>query len=241
MRSLDPKEDLMDKNFDWLFTTPIAHRGLHGEGAVENGMTAFRRAVEAGLNIEIDVHLNKSGDIIIHHDSSLLRICGVDKKIKNVTTSELAGLKLSGTEDGVPLLSELLALTESTKTGLLIELKDYVAHTRLEKKLYEMLKDYKGRFAVQSFNPITVRWFKRHAPEVASGFLTLKAYAKHLKPDFIAYEINHVTEKNSRSARARSVRTIAWTVDTAERLAKARELVDNVIFEKINPNNLTRD
>ena len=36
-----------------------AHRGLHGNGVPENSMDAFRRALEKGYGIELDVHLLK--------------------------------------------------------------------------------------------------------------------------------------------------------------------------------------
>ena len=38
-----------------------AHRGLHGDGAAENSMTAFRLAVENGYGMEFDLHLLKDG------------------------------------------------------------------------------------------------------------------------------------------------------------------------------------
>lgn len=46
-----------------------AHRGLHGDGAAENSMTAFRLAVENGYGMEFDLHLLKDGNLGVMHDS----------------------------------------------------------------------------------------------------------------------------------------------------------------------------
>ena len=43
---------------NWLFLTPVAHRGLHDGDRPENSMPAFRAAIEHGFTIEIDVHLS---------------------------------------------------------------------------------------------------------------------------------------------------------------------------------------
>ena len=48
----------------WLITRPIAHRGLHGNGAGENTRTAFGRAIENGYPIETDVRLTKDGRLV---------------------------------------------------------------------------------------------------------------------------------------------------------------------------------
>ena len=41
------------KNLDFLFSSLIAHRGLHGGSVPENSMTAFGAAVRAGYIIEL--------------------------------------------------------------------------------------------------------------------------------------------------------------------------------------------
>lgn len=49
----------------------IAHRGGAGLWP-ENTMAAFRRAIAAGTDgIELDVHLTKDGQLVVHHDESL--------------------------------------------------------------------------------------------------------------------------------------------------------------------------
>lgn len=54
----------------------IAHRGLHGDGVCENSLEAFRRAIEAGYGIELDVHLTADGKLCVIHDCYLSRMTG---------------------------------------------------------------------------------------------------------------------------------------------------------------------
>ena len=53
-----------------------AHRGLHDNktDAPENSMKAFRKAVDAGYGIELDVQLTKDRIPVVFHDESLNRL-----------------------------------------------------------------------------------------------------------------------------------------------------------------------
>jgi len=61
-----------------------AHRGGSYE-RTENTLTAFKHAISQGSNLlECDVNLTKDGVVLVSHDPSLTRICGVDEMIQNV-------------------------------------------------------------------------------------------------------------------------------------------------------------
>ena len=68
-----------------------AHRGLHDNAtdAPENSMAAFRKAVEAGYGIELDVQLSKDRIPVVFHDETLRRVCGVEGKVRDYTFEEL--------------------------------------------------------------------------------------------------------------------------------------------------------
>ena len=57
-----------------------AHRGLFdNEGDVpENSLAAFKKAVDEGYGIELDVQLSKDKVPVVFHDAGLYRMCGVD-------------------------------------------------------------------------------------------------------------------------------------------------------------------
>ncbi|OWF35612.1 Glycerophosphodiester phosphodiesterase domain-containing protein 1 [Mizuhopecten yessoensis] len=59
----------------------ISHRGGAGEN-LENTMTAFRFASDLGTEmLEIDCHITKDGQVVVTHDNSLKRSCGVEGEI----------------------------------------------------------------------------------------------------------------------------------------------------------------
>ena len=159
-----------------------AHRGLHGEGrgkfegepyAAENSMTAFRRAIELGYGIEIDVHTSKDGVVVIHHDFSLKRVAGVDGYVKDFTAEELSAMKLSGTEDGIPTFREFLELVGG-RVPILIEIKEEGGDHTTTRAMLEELRGYKGEYFVQSFNPLSLSVVRKEAPAIPRGYLVQK-------------------------------------------------------------------
>ena len=68
---------------EWLY----AHRGLHDNAtqAPENSMAAFRKAVDAGFGIELDIQLTKDKIPVVFHDFTLKRVCGGEGKICDYT------------------------------------------------------------------------------------------------------------------------------------------------------------
>jgi glycerophosphoryl diester phosphodiesterase len=239
---------------EWLFSSKIAHRGLHDENYPENSLPAFQNAVDKGFNIETDLHVLKDGKIALFHDFNTLRICGIDSKLADLSSDDLKNYKLSGTEYTIPLLEDLLAVAEG-KVGVLLELKTIPFKTRgFNKKVYEALKNYKGNFAVQSFDPLSVLWFRMRAPEIFRGQLaafydgsramrfisyTLKSlrYRKFNKPDFVAYKVENLPNKYSDKIKREKTKLLAWTVKTPQNVETAESYCDNYIFEDFIPEN----
>ena len=74
-------------------TKNFAHRGFSGKYP-ENTMLAFRKAIELGVDgIELDVHLTKDGQLVIIHDETTNRTCGVSGQVGKMTLEELRGLE----------------------------------------------------------------------------------------------------------------------------------------------------
>lgn len=69
----------------------FAHRGLHTEDkrVPENSLEAFRLAAEAGYGIELDVQLSKDGRVVVFHDDTLDRVCGVRGRVDDYKYDEL--------------------------------------------------------------------------------------------------------------------------------------------------------
>ena len=158
------KKPFMYKNF--------AHRGLHKKDKTvpENSLAAFERASSYGYGIELDVQLSKDGQVVVFHDDTLNRVCGVDSRVDEKTYDELSKISLCGTTQTIPLFSEVLK-TVRGRGPLIVELKNGKRNEELCEKTYALLEKYSGEYCIESFNPFIVRWFKLNAPEVVRGQL----------------------------------------------------------------------
>ncbi|MGZ6049584.1 MAG: glycerophosphodiester phosphodiesterase family protein, partial [Phenylobacterium sp.] len=97
--------------WDRLFAPAIAHRGLwRPDEAPENSLAAFQAACAAGYGIELDVQLSADGEAMVFHDEDLERMTGVPGRFSDRTTTELAELRLKGSDERIPTLRETLAL-----------------------------------------------------------------------------------------------------------------------------------
>jgi glycerophosphoryl diester phosphodiesterase len=104
----------------------FAHRGFAvAPGVSENTIPAFFAALELGAtHIETDVQVTKDGVPVLFHDIDLFRVAGIERKIHELTSDQLAEVWLS---DGgrVPTLRE--ALVELPEARFNLDLKVWAA------------------------------------------------------------------------------------------------------------------
>lgn len=150
----------------------FAHRGLHTrDGAVpENSLAAFRRAAEAGWGVELDVRLTADGRVVVFHDDTLDRVCGVSGRVDSFTYDQLQAFPLRGTAERIPLFSDVLTLLAG-KVPVIVELKTGPRNRELCEKTLALMREWGGELCMESFDPTIVAWFRRHAPEFFRGQL----------------------------------------------------------------------
>ena len=226
------KGRLKHKDLSKLRKWYYAHRGLHKEGIPENSLSAFVAAKNAGLGIELDIHLMKDGNLAVIHDASLKRTAGADVQIENLTTEELAVYRLEGTEEKIPLLSEVLELIDG-KVPLIVELKSVDNnYAKLCAAACKMLEDYTGLYCMESFDPRCVLWLRQNKPEIVRGQLAFNAFRDNLnvpwvlkfalkhnllniaiQPDFVAYCFqDRKTLGNFLCRKLWRMQGVAWTI-----------------------------
>lgn len=232
--------------------TDLAHRGLWGrDEAVENTLSAFRAAERYGFGIEFDLRLTSDGEIVVFHDDTLERMCGRPERVDELTASELSWVDLHGTYDRIPTFEDLLACV-GKKTPLLIELKG--SDVALCEKVAKILDGYDGYFAVESFNPFLLDWFRKNRPRFLRGQLTgtfgqlrksgffgaigcsSMMFNFLSKPDFIACSLK--AEKRLPTLICSKLfhsPLFIWTVETRADYEAEKAAGNTVIFQKILP------
>lgn len=237
-----------------LLRRPIAHRGLHSNNSAvpENSLIAFEKAIAADYCIELDVHVLATNEVVVFHDDTLERMCGVNKNIQELTYKEIADLRLLDSSYKIPLLTEVLEMVDG-KVPILIELKNKNKVGNFEKTVLDVLKTYTGNFAIQSFNPLSIGWFAKNAPHITRGQLSsdfkaekMSSITKFLlkgmflnfisKPDFIAFDVAAMPNKKVDKLRKKGHPILCWTITSMEDYQKSIELCDNIIFEGFLPN-----
>ncbi len=228
----------------------FAHRGLHSEdkSVPENSLEAFRLAGRAGYGAELDVRLTKDGQVVVFHDDTLDRMCGVSGRVDEKSYDELKLLSLAGTNQRIPLLTEVLEVYGG-RGPLIVEIKNGPRNRELCEKTYAILSDYPGEVCVESFNPRILRWFRFHAKDIVRGQLatTMSDYdgavsrptafmLSHCllnfisRPQFIAYRVGY-RPLSVRLSEAMGAMRFGWTSHN-ERTERGR---DGVIFEFYRP------
>ena len=175
---------------------------------------------------------------------------GKDGYLANLKYEDIRDLKLAKSNEHIPTLEQTLKIVNG-QTPILIEIKNMGKVGEFEKAVYKILQNYKGEYAVQSFNPYSLEWFKINAPHVKRGQVAssmknsdlsfFKRIAlKHMslnkkvsEPNFIAYRTEDLPNRYVK--KYKNLPLLAWCVRTEEEYDRVSKICDNVIFEHFKP------
>ena len=141
-------------------TLVFGHRGASG-AAPENTLEAFELAACMGADgVELDVHICRSGELVVAHDESVDRVADGTGMISALSLAELKSLRFNRTHPEyknarIPLLSEVFQLLRPTGLHINIELKNSIVdYPDLERKVLEAVaRDFDlCRVLFSSFN-----------------------------------------------------------------------------------------
>lgn len=243
-----------NKQIEPFYHRNFAHRGLHTKDKLipENSTTAFLHAVNNNYGIELDIQFSKDFQIVVFHDDTLDRVCGVHGRVDEYTYEELQKFSLCQSRERIPLFSDFLSLVDG-KVPLIVELKTGRNNKKLCEAAYAMLKEYKGDYCIESFDPFIVKWFRINAPYILRGQLSspYSSLKKEIpagqafflgnclsnflaRPNFIAYDKISMpfTVKLAYSLGAMPV---VWTVRDDDDIEGIQAKNQAVIFEFYHP------
>lgn len=138
----------------------FAHRGASGDYP-ENTMLAFSKALSIGVDgIELDVHKNKDGHLVVIHDEDVQRTFKGKGLIKDYTLEEIKSFIcrkfefIKNENCKIPTLREVFELIKNEDIILNIEAKTDLIHYDLEQDLLHLIKEYgiEDKILISSFN-----------------------------------------------------------------------------------------
>ena len=234
-----------------FFNKHYAHRGLFDNKteAPENSLAAFRKAVDAGYGIELDVQLSKDDKLVVFHDATLKRMCGVEGKVWEYTLEELKKMKLADSNETIPTFEEFLSVVDG-KVPFILEYKLDRAQTRVCELANEVLKNYKGVYCIESFHPLALMWYRKNRPDVMRGqlceeFFRNEKYKGNIfyvilsylpcnfltRPDFVAYNHKHASNISRRICKGMGALSVAYTIQSKGQYQEAKDKFDLFIFD----------
>jgi glycerophosphoryl diester phosphodiesterase len=233
----------------------FAHRGLHDgtAAAPENSMAAFARAKEAGYGVEFDVQFTLDRQVVVFHDETLKRICGVDKKVRELTYEQLQEYTLLGGSEKIPTLAQVLNFLEDVPVVCEIKYYGSLSNAELCAAVVDHLEAYKGDACVESFSPFIIRWFRKNDPDRIRGQLASNLEFENLpmiihiavgqllvnllsRPDFVAYHYANRTVGLRLCRKLFKPLMVGWTYRDNDAIRdSADEGYHSFIFEDCQP------
>lgn len=192
----------------------IAHRGANRE-APENTLTAFKRALDAGVQgIELDVHLTGDGGVVVHHDPIL----------RDGSKSAIASLSLAAVQRraSAPSLDEVLHVVDG-RCHVYIEIKASRAVAAVAPLVEKRLK----WCAVHSFDHRTVLRARALNSEIQTGILLVSylvdvaAAMRAARATDVWQNAEFIDSDLVKHVHDAGGRVVAWTVND---IARARDL-----------------
>ena len=242
----------------WL-KRPIAHRGLHdaAAGIVENSAASVTAALGHGYAIEVDLQCAAGHMPVVFHDATLDRLTDETGAIAARNVDDLRSIALTGTNNRILSLPDLLALVGGY-VPLLLEVKStWTGDGKFEANIAKLLASYAGPVAIMSFDPYSVAAFRTLAPTLPRGLVASRfADADHwsglsdsqrfamrhlltsafARPHFIAYDIGALPAAAPLIAKlVFGMPLLTWTVRTEADRERALRYADAMIFEGIDP------
>ena len=207
----------------------IAHRGAAGSRP-ENTLASVRKGIEDRADwIEIDVQETADGDIVVVHDSDLMKLAGVDLKIWDATLEDLEKIDIGSWFDPAygdqrtPLLRDVLELAKG-KSKVLIELKYYGHDIALEERVARVVEDMEmqDQVAIMSLKYPAIQKMQELRPTWRTGVLAASSVGNTAKldGDFIAISQRFASTSLIRATQNAGKDIYVWTVNDPLNMSK---------------------
>jgi glycerophosphoryl diester phosphodiesterase len=229
-------------NRDQLPVLVIAHRGSSAF-APENTLAAFRRAAEERADfVELDVQESADGQVLVVHDSDLMKVGRNPIKIWEGDGLTLRSIDVGSYKDvrfaseRLPTLAEALEVCRG-RCRVIVELKSYGHDQQLPERVAAIVEEagMEKDCIFMSLDRAMVRKMKALRPSWRVGLLVAKAVGDltELQADFLAVEARMATRRFIRRAHRAGQDVYIWTVnDPAWMFVGLSRGVDGLITDK---------
>ncbi len=222
--------------------TVTAHRGSSRE-APENSLSAIEKAIQAQADLaEIDVQETRDGTIVVLHDTDLMRIAGLPKKIWDLDYAEIETLDAGSwfspefAGEKIPTLQEVIAIARG-RIKLNIELKFHGHEQRFVERFVEIIEEegFEAECVVTSLNEAGLAEAKQLDDRLEVGFIVGAAIGNLLRipADFLSLEMRLVDKRLVDQLHGQERGVHVWTVNSPNDMHKMISIgVDSLITDE---------
>lgn len=220
-------------------TLNIGHRGAKGHQP-ENTLPSFQKALDLNADgIELDVHVCKTGELIVIHDFTVDRTTKGSGTVSELSLSQIKTLRINDTIE-IPTLEEVIDLV-GKKCLINIELKGRhtakpVSHL-IEKYILENDFSYDD-FIVSSFQREELEMLFTINPRIHLGVLSQASvtqaleWANAFSAKAIHPHFSLLTEENVQQAQEQGFKVYTWTANETEDIERIKNYkVDGIITD----------
>lgn len=217
----------------------IGHRGAKGY-VTENTLESFQKAIDLAVDaIELDVHVCKSGELIVFHDFTLDRLTNAKGEVSKYTLEELKNLKIAE-KYKIPTLAKVFNLVNK-RCIINIELKGH----NTAKPVAEIIEEYVdnknwsySHFIVSSFQYEELANFSQLKTEIQLAILTQASveqaieWATEFKATHIHPHFSLLTIDNCNFAKENGLKINTWTVNEITDIEHVKKYaIDGIISD----------
>lgn len=236
-------------DLSFLTRRPIAHRGLHdgNKNVFENSMAAMIAAAANNYAIELDVQLSGDNRAMVFHDDTLERVTAREGAVKALNASDLAQIKLGGTNDVVNTLEDVLDAVNG-RVPVVIEMKgdgNAADAKSLAKAVAHAVLHYDGDIAVMSFEHDLLQAFRETGSKRPLGLTAMGISETEIEKhraaldmgiEFVSFHVKELPNAFVSSIRDEyKMPVITWTVRTPEDVKLTEQFADQMTFEGFLP------
>ncbi|MEX1137557.1 MAG: glycerophosphodiester phosphodiesterase family protein [Balneolales bacterium] len=217
----------------------FAHRG-GPPPSLENTLAALEGAIitEAEFS-EIDVQRTKDGEIVLIHDTDLMRVAGEPRRIAETDFADLDSLMRKPDENTSPEELGLATLDDylfgaKDRIKLMIDLKYRGYDPELVTEVVRLVQkhDMEDDVIFMTMDLDAINQLKEVVPNIPRGYVSALAVGEvtQLPVNFLAIAYQRITPQVIRAAKEQGINIYAWTVNRADVMADMMELGVNGII-----------
>lgn len=210
----------------------IGHRGAAGLEP-ENTLRSFQRAIALGCDmVELDVHVCKTGEVVVIHDATVDRTTNGHGRVADMTLFELQQLD-AGKGEHIPTLEEVFRLVGG-KARMNVELKSRGSAEAVARIMDQTTYIRDEDLLVISFHSQFLQTYRSLRPEANIGFVFWwpwgwERQARRIQATTICAFFLIISRRMVDRAHALGLKIVAWTPNSSAHITALRALgVDGV-------------